>query len=294
MVSSFGRRLLVEDEHAERHQCLLARKRLRPVTGDWVNWRRAPRGDDGVVLEILPRKNELTRPDRRGRTEILAANITQLAVIVAPIPAPDPFLVDRYLASAHGMAAAAAVVFNKADLREEAGGGQTYFDPQEFAAIGYPVLRVSAKTGAGLDRLAGALAGQTSILVGQSGVGKSSLINALLPDADILTAEVSRASGEGRHTTTASTLHHLPGGGEIIDSPGVRDYAPGVMEEQDVAAAYREFDPYAGMCQFANCRHMEEPGCAIKRAIGEGKIAARRHESYRRMLRLMRTLAKKH
>lgn len=290
MVAGFGRHVLVEDREGERHRCMIAGRRLRPVCGDRVRWARPSDQSDGLVVAIEDRHNELARPSRRGRKEVLAANIDQLLVVVAPVPKPDPYIIDRYLAAAELMDARAWVICNKTDLAEVAGP----LDTGEFAGAGYGVIDTSAETGAGLDRLVAVMRGKTSIFVGQSGVGKSSLINALLPGLDLATGDISRASGEGKHTTTASVLHHLPDGGEIIDSPGVRDFAPPVMDPASVARGFREIGELAGRCRFADCMHLREPGCAVKAAVESGIVAPRRYESYRRLVRLMGKLATRH
>jgi len=268
-------------------------RQLRAVCGDRVDWARPKDHSDALVIRILPRDNELSRPDRRGRKEILAANISQLIVVTAAVPKPDPFLVDRYLAMAELMDADARLVYNKTDLEIP---GEV-IDLQVYSAIGYPVHVLSAKTEQGLDELVHALREQTSILVGQSGVGKSSLINAILPGLDIATSEVSSATGEGKHTTTASVLHHLSSPatpelpiakpGEIIDSPGVRDFAPSPVPARDVVLGFREFAHPAQQCRFNNCMHLREPDCGVKAAVSAGEVSARRYESYKRLVRLM-------
>lgn len=251
-----------------------------------MRWCRSEDDGDVAVVEVLPRETELTRPDSRGRVEVLAANIDQVVVVCAPEPAPDPFIIDRYLAAAEAMGAAALVACNKIDLPDT----DALDVLEEFHAVGYPVLRVSALTDTGLDALRAALAGHCSILVGQSGVGKSSLLNALLPGIEAATAAISVATGEGRHRTTATTLHALACGGALLDSPGVRDFAPALGDPRLAATGFREIVAAAEHCRFANCRHMREPGCAVKGGVDDGKISARRYESYRRLLRLTEDL----
>jgi len=290
VVANFGRRVIVENDSGDQIPCLVSGRKLKPVTGDRVDWEELDHPGKGLVCAVQSRDNVLDRPDRRGRTDILAANLTQLVVVCAPRPAPDPFLVDRYLAAAAFMDARGAVVLNKVDLPEESAliAAREVLAP--FGNIGYPLVECSAKTGKGLAALGDLLAGQVSILVGQSGVGKSSLLNTLLPGAKIDTAEVSASSGEGRHTTTASRMYHLPGGGDIVDSPGVRDYAPAAFEQSDLTPGFIEFLEPAAHCRFANCRHMHEPGCGVREAVEDGDIHPRRYESYRRLLRLMEKL----
>jgi len=289
VVAAFGQRVIVAGADGERHPAFVGRRGLRVVCGDRVRWRRSEEQGDVAVLEVLPRDTELTRPDSRGRVEVLAANIDQVVVVCAPEPPPDPFIIDRYLAAAEVMGARALVACNKVDLP----GADTLDVLEEFQAAGYPVLRVSALAEAGLEALHASLAGHCSILVGQSGVGKSSLLNALLPGIDAATAQVSIATGEGRHRTTATTLYPLPGGGALLDSPGVRDFAPALGDPRLTAAGFREIVTAADHCRFANCRHMREPGCAVKAGVEAGTISARRYESYRRLLRLTEDLGER-
>jgi ribosome biogenesis GTPase len=286
VVAAYGRHVIVEDEGRDRHRCILARRRLRAVCGDRVQWARALDDSDGIVLEISPRRTELTRPSRRGDREILAANIEQVVVVAAPRPDPDPFLIDRYLAASELMGTDGCLVYNKSDLDPE---GST-LDLSEFSAVGYPVVTTSVRNGTGLEDLRDLLQGRISIFVGHSGVGKSSLLNLLVPGAEIETAALSGASGEGRHTTTASVLHRLNVGGAVIDSPGVRDYAPSLIASRDVSDGFREIVRRRGDCRFSNCMHLKEPGCAVKDAVESGEISARRYESYRRLVRLMEQL----
>ena len=207
-------------------------------------------------------------------------NLDQLFVVCAPKPAFDPFLIDRYLVAAELMGVNAAVLCNKQDMDELAEAQDMPRICNEYERAGYPVLWLSAKQGSGIDEVAALAKGNTNILVGQSGVGKSSILNALIPEADAAVGRLSHGSGEGRHTTSASMLHHLPGGGDIIDSPGVRDYAPHLDRDQDLSVGFLEFREPAMACHFSNCRHLEEPRCAVKGAVSLGKVSKRRYRSY--------------
>jgi ribosome biogenesis GTPase len=287
VVSAYGRRLLLQDDEGSRFPAFVGRRGLRVVCGDRVRW-QSEHGDEAVVVEVLPRTSELARPDNRGRVEVLAANLDRIVVVCAPEPACDWYVTDRYLAAAESIGASAAVVFNKADLLTGSEPGEL----EDYRRAGYPVLYTSVVTGAGLAGLAALLAGHTSVLVGQSGVGKSSLINALVPGLELTIATVSDATGEGRHTTTATVLHPLPGGGALVDSPGVRDFAPALDDPRNVARGFREIARLAGDCRFADCLHLREPNCAVKTAVEDGRIDARRYESYRRLLRLTNTLGR--
>jgi ribosome biogenesis GTPase / thiamine phosphate phosphatase len=266
--------------------CKLRRRDLDLVAGDEVRIAVSPGDDEWTVVERLPRRNLLCRSDSRGRTEPLAANLDQLGVVIAPRPACDPFIVDRYLAGAAQAGIATLLVVNKQDLLED-GDELSFVEP--LRAIGLPVVFASARTGTGLDELVARLSGRRSLLAGQSGVGKSSLLNALAGEALRATGHLSSGSGEGRHTTVSSAILKTPWG-EIVDSPGVRDYAPPLVTNREVQHGYPEIAALAAGCRFPDCLHLREPQCAVRAAAGTGEIDARRYESYRRLLNLNRQL----
>jgi ribosome biogenesis GTPase len=238
------------------------------------------------VLEVLPRRTALYRSNARGKAEPVLANLTRLLVVIAPLPPPDPFVADRYLAAAESAGIAATLVLNKAELEIEA---PVRAQLGAYSAAGYDHLPVSADTGAGMDALLAACAGQVAALVGQSGVGKSSLVRRLAPRADVEIGGLMREE-EGRHTTTASRLYELPGGGRLIDSPGVRDFAPAVDHLDPRHLGFVEVARLACGCRFLDCRHLREPGCAVRQAVESGTMDARRYESYRRLRRLSEEL----
>lgn len=286
VVESYGRRVIVARTGGEQVPCKLRGRSLEVVAGDEVRVELTPGDDAWTVTERLPRRNVLTRSDSRGRVESLAANLDQLGVVVAPRPACDPFMVDRYLAGACYAGISALLILNKRDLPAEP-GDIAFVAPLE--AIGLPVVAVSAKSGEGLDVLIARLSGRRSLLAGQSGVGKSSLLNALAGEAVRTIGGLSTGSGEGRHTTVSSAILRTPWG-EIADSPGVRDYAPPIVPLKDVQAGYPEIAARARDCRFQDCLHLREPQCAVQAAVQSGAIDARRYESYRRLLNLTRQL----
>ncbi len=285
VVGCHGRDASVTDLAGRRVHCRLQGRRLSIVCGDHVHWIPAlTEGGTGVIVEMLPRKSLLARISSRGAVEPVAANLTQIMAVVAPRPSPDFNLCDRYLAAAEWYGLSACVVANKYDLVDPSGVLAPALDV--YARIGYAIVRSSKQLAGGVDALRDRLAGETSVLVGQSGVGKSSLTNRLIPGAEASVDEVSRASGSGRHTTSTAFLYALPSGGEMIDAPGVRDFSPPLPAPRAIAGGYREIAVVAPNCRFRDCLHRHEPGCAVAEASADGRISLRRLESYRRLLGL--------
>lgn len=289
VVATFSRRMALRLEVGKQVMARVKGRRLQPVCGDYVEAIPIVNEPEWLITGILPRKNELSRPNTRGKVEVLAANLSFLAVVASDPPPPDWFVVDRYLCAAELMGVSAAVVFNKIDLAAPAVDIQNTL--ADYERIGLTTILCSAKSGSNLDALQDLLAGHTAIIVGQSGVGKSSLLNCLAGNTELPTARVSESSGEGRHTTVNSVMLELPNGGAVIDSPGVRDYAPSIENVQDVIHSFPEIARFGSGCKFSDCQHLREPDCAVKAAIESGDISARRYESYRRLLALTRKLS---
>jgi ribosome biogenesis GTPase len=292
VVESFGRRVIVETADGERVPAELFGKRLSCVCGDDVRIRRAApnTGDVAKVISVAPRRTLFARTDSRGRTEPLAANLTLLAVIIAPEPEPDPFIADRYLAAAALAGIGALVIANKQDLPAAASAEFRALE-EEYSRAGYEVIDLAAVDESSVRPLRTRLAGEVAMLVGQSGVGKSTLTNCLVPGAARATRAISSSTREGRHTTVSTALLRISGGGELIDSPGVRDYAPPLVEDARVQAGWPEIVRLAPQCRFNNCLHLREPGCKVTEAVASNEISPRRYESYKRLLNIMRTLA---
>ncbi len=286
-VTVTHRRLLhVRTEDGREAVARPARRELSIVCGDFVRCELDARHGELNVVAVEPRKSALYRTNARGGSELIAANLSLLLVVVAPLPRPDFFVVDRYLCAAQCGGLAAAVVLNKSELPVD---GEIARELAAFSAAGYRCLRVSAQQEAATDELSAWLPDQTAMLVGQSGVGKSSLLRKLVPASDAPIGELIR-DDEGRHTTTATRLYEVPGGGEIIDSPGVRDFAPAIDRLERSDLGFREIEALAPQCRFADCRHLHEPDCAVRAAAGAA-FSARRYESYRRVRRLYERLS---
>jgi ribosome biogenesis GTPase / thiamine phosphate phosphatase len=280
VIAAFGRHLLVRAGDTELRARPAGRK-LSIVCGDRVHCEFDRAHDEVLIVEVLPRRTLLARANLRGEREPVVANITRLVVVVAPVPAPDFFIVDRYLCAATAAGISGAVAVNKSDL---GAGAVAQEEIDALAAAGYAHVACSATQGHGLAELRALLADSVSVLVGQSGVGKSSLVNALLPKSQIETGGLMREE-EGRHTTTASRSYPLDSGGSLIDSPGVRDFAPAIEQLDSQTLGFPEVDRLASGCRFQDCKHMQEPGCAVIGAVDAGSLLPRRYESYRRLRR---------
>jgi ribosome biogenesis GTPase / thiamine phosphate phosphatase len=292
ITESFGRRVIVETDSGERMSAELFGKRMTCVCGDEVMVRGPSQtnGDVAKVVSVSPRRSLFSRTDSRGRTEPLAANLTLVIVIIAPNPEPDLYIADRYLAGAALAGISGALIVNKSELP---GAEDSDFQAgvEDYERAGYPVLRVSAKNEPTVAPVRALLANQSAMLVGQSGVGKSTLTNRLAPESERATRTLSDSTGEGRHTTVSTALFRLASGGELIDSPGVRDYAPPPVEDAMIQVGWPEMLKLAPGCRFNNCLHLREPGCAVLAAVAENTLSARRYESYKRLINIMRGLA---
>ena len=275
ILARYRREVLIEIESGARLTGLVRGRKLRPLTGDEVVW-HAEQDGTAVIDEILPRTNVLERIDSRGRGEGVAANLSLVAVVVAPRPEPDWQLVDHYLAGAAIIGIDATLVRNKQDIADAVLDERA----ETYARLGYEVLRTSVQPKRGIAALADIFVRHRGVLVGQSGVGKSSVLNALLGSEAQAVGKLSSRRPLGRHTTTASILHRLPSGGEIIDSPGVRRYAPFIADPADLASGFIEFRPFLGRCRFNDCGHTHEPGCAVLAALRDGQIDDPRYRSY--------------
>jgi ribosome biogenesis GTPase / thiamine phosphate phosphatase len=253
------------------------------AVGDLVTFNHAGDGT-GLITGVLPRRNQLARPAAGDRPleQVIVANVDQVVpVMSAARPAPKWELLDRYLAAAEAARVPSLIVITKADLEL---GDDLRADLRAFERLGYPVLLTSIITGAGLAEFRAALTGLVSVFVGKSGVGKTSLLNALEPGLGLRVRAVSDATDKGRHTTTAPELFDLGQGGAVVDTPGMREFGLWKLSGADLAHAFVELRPYLGQCKFsADCTHTHEPGCAVKRAVEAGAIAERRYRSYLRL-----------
>lgn len=294
IVCHYGQQLDVESfdpaHHGKIFRCFQRSNLPALVTGDKVLWQLDSDNNTdnrGVIIAQQTRHSVMSRPNNRGELRAIAANVDCVVVVIAARPEPFGNLIDRYLVAIEHLDLRPLILLNKADLLGENSTVETML--QRYRRIGYETLQVSSHTGAGMDALKEALSAQTAVFVGQSGVGKSSLINTLrgLSDDEEESANVgdlSLAHAKGTHTTTATRLYHLPGSGDLIDSPGIREFGLWHIGAEALMAGFREFRSLAGQCRFRDCRHQREPDCALRMAVTRGDIDPARLESYHNIL----------
>jgi ribosome small subunit-dependent GTPase A len=293
VISRFGMHADVESADGEVHRCNIRRTIRSLVTGDRVVWRPGKEAAEGVKVKgiveaVHERTSVLTRPDFYDGVKPIAANIDQIVIVSAILPELSLNIIDRYLVACETLNVEPIIVLNKIDLLDEESTAFVNEQMDIYRRIGYRVLLVSSRTRDGLKPLEDALTGRISIFAGQSGVGKSSLLNNLLGlQEEILTNDVSDNSGLGQHTTTASRLYHFPHGGDVIDSPGVREFGLWHLEPEQIFNGFVEFQDYSGACKYRDCKHDNDPGCALREAVEKGAIAESRFENYHRILETM-------
>lgn len=281
VAAAYGRQYEVRLEQGETLLCFPRGKKSLLAVGDRVSLERTAPGQ-GVVTATAPRHSLLYRSDPY-RQKLIAANVTQVVLVVATEPGYSGELLSRCLVAAEQQGLASLILLNKADLADKLTMARQPL--HAFIQAGYPVLELAALQGTGLKALLERLHGQRSVLVGQSGMGKSTLINALIPEAEAQTREISAVLDSGKHTTTFSRLYSLDGDSQIIDCPGVQEFGLAHLERSDMEQGFPEFRPYLGHCRFRDCRHDREPDCALRAGLADGQISAERYAHFQRMVR---------
>ncbi len=262
----------MESESGELFQCTGRQNIELSVAGDQVIFQPIS-NQDGIVTALVSRDNELKRSQKT-----IAANVDQLWLVVAIEPHYQFDLIDRYLVVAENAGLPINIIVNKVELCSDMAVLSRDFSV--YKSIGYDVINLSVKEKTNLPKLRSMLDDKTHIFLGQSGVGKSSLINELMPELNLRVNEISIKSKMGKHTTTNTTLYHIPSGGDLIDSPGIREFQLDDMGDEEILNGFREFKPYIGSCKFRNCAHINEPDCAIKEALLSGEISQKRYQNY--------------
>lgn len=290
IISRFGQHADVETDSGHLARCNIRRNIKSLVTGDKVIVRLALTSEsgasriEGIVEAVHPRHSQLSRPDLYDGVKIIAANIDQILIVTSVKPAFTTQIIDRYLVAAEDTGIEPVIILNKVDLISPEEAPEIDAALERYKSIGYRVYRVSSKTGEGVEQLHALMNDKVNVFVGQSGVGKSSMINAMMPDAELITGDISENSGLGQHTTTTAKLLHIATGGDLIDSPGVREFALWHLPADRVGWCFVEFRDYLGTCKFRDCKHLNDPGCSITEAFNAGEITEDRYNNYHRII----------
>lgn len=279
VIAAYGRHYLVESADGSRHACFPRGKKSAVACGDHVRF--ASTADQQGVIEAVDARSTLFSRSAAHRQKLIAANVSQLAIVVAAEPSFSEELINRCLVAAEQQNMRSLILLNKCDLKEAAKAALARLDP--YVQAGYSVIELAALQDA--ETLRPLLARQATVLVGQSGMGKSTIINALLPEARVATREISAFLASGRHTTTQARLYRLDADSTLIDCPGLQEFGLHHLAPQDIETGFTEFRSFLGQCRFQNCRHLTEPGCALERAVAAGAIHPRRLDMYRRISR---------
>ena len=272
VITRYGQRQLIEAENGDLFQSVSRQNIGFSVAGDRVLFQKT-KYDEAIVTAIYPRDTELKRQDK-----LIAANIDQLWLVVAIEPHYEYELIDRYLIMAENSQLPIGIIVNKIELADNQ--NKTKSDFSHYASLGYDINFLSVKKQTNLETFKKQLINKSHIFLGQSGVGKSSLINALIPNLELRVNEISNKSKLGKHTTTNTTIYHIPSGGDLIDSPGVREFQLDELSELEIKSGFKEFKSLSAECRFRDCRHINEPNCSIKTAMESGEINKNRYQSY--------------
>jgi ribosome biogenesis GTPase len=277
VVRAWANRGIAQLDDGELAPFHFPRRLTRPLPGD-----RIVLGANDALLEVADRRNEFGRGDARGRFKPAAANVDRAVIVIAPEPAPSADLIHRYLVGARLQSIEPIIVINKRDLALPS--TRAFADLEDLIGLGYRAVQTRCKPVPEITDLTELLQTGTSLLTGQSGVGKTSLLNALIPDLDELTGALSQVTGKGTHTTTTATVYPISASAAVIDTPGVWEYSLWAMPADELQSGFPEFTPFSAHCRFRDCRHNSEPGCAVRAAAESGQIPASRHAAWLRLL----------
>ena len=278
ITSVFGRTGVLETADGERLNFLVKSQKLKPVVGDNVLWISQ---EDGtiVVTKILEPNNQLERLNQNGKQQVIASNVSQILLITAPLPQPNFLLIDKFLLVSELMNCNLSIIFNKVDLVEN-----NDRQLEVYQNLNYPVVMISAKEKTNLNPLFNLLNQQTTVLVGQSGVGKSTIINLLIPSDKIRTETLSNKNQKGKHTTSTSTMHALEGNGYLIDTPGVENLNPKILDIKEIEIGFKEISSLSHACKYRDCVHINEPNCAVNQGLINNEISSQRYKNYKKLV----------
>ena len=282
IIARFGSRADVETLDGKLIRCHIRKQLSHAVCGDRVQF-QASLKDAHVIVGIEPRQSELGRVDDRNRIKPLAANVTDIFIVLAFRPVPSTLLLDSYLVAAELLKLRPHIIFNKCDLPNKKERQDLETQLAVYEQLEYPLMWISCENKTGLKELEKGMVDKTSVFVGQSGVGKSSIISRLLPDIDIAVGALSAGIEAGAHTTTTTRLYHLERGGDVIDSPGIREFGLWHLAKEQIMQGFREIAQFSAECKFRNCTHMHEPHCKVREAHAAGLVAHSRYQNYCRL-----------
>ncbi len=284
VIKQLGKQFLIED-NSQRYIAFARKKATKAVCGDWVEYHQDKQ--QVIIDRVLPRSNVLSRSGFRQQVKPIAANLSQICIVSAPFPGIHSEMIDRYIIAAVKLSLNTILVFNKMDLLDKSNEQKKILEDliPVYQKLEIPVLSTSTQAAESIAPLLALLENQTSIFAGESGVGKSSLIQKILPELDLKIGNLSENTQLGKHTTTHSELFHLPTGGKVIDSPGVRSFDVSHFEKEDIHRGFKEIYQLSQYCQYNNCTHIAEPAnkCAVKQALEENKVAASRYHNYQKI-----------
>ena len=278
IVSVYNKTGMVELSNGDQEHFLTKSNKIKPVVGDNVLYERLDE-KTFLITEILESRSQLMRLNTKGQPQAIASNLTQILLITAPQPTPNLLLIDQFILISELMNCSLSIISNKIDITDE-----NHHLLRIYEELGYRLVKISAKHKTNLDHLFNLLNHQTTILLGQSGVGKSTITNLLIGNNLNKTDILSTKNKKGRHTTSAITMHRILENGYLIDTPGIENLRPNVSDIKEIENGFREINSLSERCKFRNCIHINEPDCAIKKALKQGKITIKRYENYKKLI----------
>jgi len=278
IASVYNKTGMIESSNGNREHFLTKSNKIKPVVGDYVLYERLDK-ETLLITEILESTSQLMRLNTKGQPQTVASNLTQILLITAPQPTPNLLLIDQFILISELMNCSLSIISNKIDITDE-----NHHSLRIYEELGYRLVKISAKHKTNLDHLFNLLNHQTTILLGQSGVGKSTITNLLIGNNPNKTDILSTKTNKGRHTTSAITMHRILENGYLIDTPGIENLRPNISDIKEIENGFREINALSERCKFRDCIHINEPDCVVKKALNKGKITIKRYDNYKKLI----------